>query len=299
VLNFDILPPRNLDHEAYWKQVDLLDGEALRESIRSFAPNIILHMGARTDLDGKSLADYAANTDGVRNLINAIEGIISLQRVVLASSRLVCRIGYQPVNELDYCPSTPYGESKVIGEQIVRSAAHRLPCPWVIVRPTSIWGPWFDVPYKTFFLSIAKGRYVHPGAGQILKSFGFVGNTVYELQRLLDAPGDAVYGKTLYLADYLPVDVTRMANSIQRALSVQPIKTVNRSVLRPIAWLGDALKTLGWHNPPLTSFRLNNLLTPMVHDLEPLRAIVGELPYTMETGVSLTVDWLRARGDVG
>jgi hypothetical protein len=74
---------------------------------------------------------------------------------------------------------------------------------------------------------------------------------------------------------------------------------VNRSVLRPIAWLGDALKTLGWHNPPLTSFRLNNLLTPMVHDLEPLRAIVGELPYTMETGVSLTVDWLRARGDVG
>jgi nucleoside-diphosphate-sugar epimerase len=299
VLNLDIRSPRNPAHRTYWKNVDLLDAANLYRALHEFGPEVILHMGARTDLDGLSVSDYAANTVGVENLLAAIEGMKSLRKIILASSRLVCRIGYQPKDETDYCPSTAYGESKVAGERLVRDAGSRIPCPWLIVRPTSIWGPWFDVPYKTFFLSIAKGRYVHPGAGQILKSFGFVGNTVYELQRLLDAPGDAVYGKTLYLADYLPVDVTRMANSIQRALGVQPIKTVNRSVLRPIAWLGDALKTLGWHNPPLTSFRLNNLLTPMVHDLEPLRAIVGELPYTMETGVSLTVDWLRARGDVG
>ncbi len=298
VRNLDIASPRNATHEKYWYKGDVTDRASLTAFVRDFSPEFIVHMAARTDLDGRSVDAYRANTLGVQNLLAAIEGMPSLQRVIFASSRLVCRIGYQPRDEFDYCPSTRYGESKVIGEKIVRDAASRIPCPWLIVRPTSIWGPWFDVPYKTFFLSIAKRRYVHPGSGQILKSFGFVSNTVHELQCLLDAPGEAVRGKTLYLADWPPVDIAQMANSIQRRLGIPPIKAVNQGVLRAVAWLGDTLKALGWHDPPLTSFRLNNLLTPMVHDLKPLRAIVGELPNTMEMGVSITVDWLRARGEL-
>ena len=298
VINLDVVPPRNPEHNYCWKQVDLLDGEMLAKTIHDFQPNFILHMGARTDLDGKSVADYLANTDGVRNLIDAIEGVSSLQRIIFASSRLVCRIGYQPTSDQDYCPTTPYGESKVLGEQIVRDAAHRIPCPWVIVRPTSIWGPWFDVPYKTFFLSIAKGRYVHPGHAEILKSFGFVGNTVYELQRLLEAEAESVNEKIMYLADYPPIDVAKMANSIQHELGVTPIRTMSVAVLRGAAWLGDVLKLFGWRHPPLTSFRLNNLLTPMVHDLEPLREIVGELPCSMKEGVRITSGWMKSHGDI-
>jgi len=298
VRNLDIASPRNATHEKYWYKSDVTDRSSLTAFVRDFSPEFIVHMAARTDLDGRSVDAYRANTLGVQNLLAAIEGMPSLQRVIFASSRLVCRIGYQPRDEFDYCPSTRYGESKVIGEKIVRDAASRIPCPWLIVRPTSIWGPWFDIPYKTFFLSIAKRRYVHPGSGQILKSFGFVSNTVHELQSLLDAPATAVCGKTFYLADWPPVDVAGMANSIQRALSIPPIKTVNHRVLRVAARLGDALKVVGLQDPPLTSFRLNNLLTPMVHDLEPLRAIVGELPYTMDMGVSITIDWLRARREL-
>ena len=298
ILNLDILSPRNPDHVRYWKRVDLLDRKELIKSIRSFQPNIILHMGARTDLDGKSVADYSANTDGVTNMIDAIEGLVSLKRIIFASSRLVCRIGYQPINDQDYCPTTPYGESKMVGEKIVRESGYRIACPWVIVRPTSIWGPWFDVPYKTFFLSIAKGRYVHPGHAEILKSFGFVGNTLYELQRLLEVHAESINEKTFYLADYPPIDVARMANTIQHELGVAPIRTMDVAVLRGAAWAGDVLKLLGWRAPPLTTFRLNNLLTPMVHDLESLRKIVGNLPYSMEEGVHITADWMKSHGEV-
>ena len=298
VLNLDIAAPRNSAHHSFWQRGDLLDGVGLRSLVRDFAPEVIFHMAARTDLDGRSVNDYAANTVGVENLIAAVEGATSLRRLIFASSRLVCRIGYAPRDEFDYCPTTAYGESKVIGERLVRDALSRLPCPALIVRPTSIWGPWFDVPYKTFFLTIAHGRYVHPGSARILKSFGFIGNTIHELVRLMDAPADAVAGKTFYLADYPPIDVAVMANTIQRALGVKPIKTVPIGVLRPAAWVGDSLKALGWRNPPLTSFRLDNLLTPMVHDLEPLRAVVGTLPHSMEEGVRMTVDWLQAQGEV-
>lgn len=298
VLNLDIAAPRNAAHRKYWYKNDLIEPEPLRAVVKDFAPEFIVHMAARTDLEGRSVGDYRPNTVGVENLVAAVEGLSSLRRIIFASSRLVCRIGYSPRDECDYCPSTPYGESKVIGEQIVRDATVRIPCPWLIVRPTSIWGPWFDVPYKTFFLVIAAGRYVHPGSGRVLKSFGFVSNTVHQIQCLLDAQSGAVYGKTFYLADYPPIDIALMANSITGALNVPPIRTVDHRIIRFVAALGDAAKNLGWRNPPLTSFRLDNLLTPMVHDLEPLQTIVGKLPYTMEMGVSATIDWLRIRGEL-
>lgn len=298
VVNIDIAPPRNEAHRQLWKEVDLRHSTDLASCVRNFSPEIILHFGARTDLDGRSLSAYSANTEGVTNLVQAIMGLPELKKVIFASSRLVCRIGYQPTNEFDYCPSTLYGQSKVIGEEIVRAASGRISCPWLIVRPTSIWGPWFDVPYKTFFISIAKGRYVHPGNRRILKSFGFIGNTIYELQRLIDASADSVFGKTLYLADYPPIDVALMANAIQQEIGGAPIRSLGTAALWPLAWIGDCLRILGWHNPPLTSFRLNNLLTPMVHDLAPLRTIVGDLPFTMEEGVRSTVAWLKSQGDI-
>ena len=298
VLNVDRLPPRCVSHKEYWKQVDLLDGDKLLRAIHDFQPNYILHMAARTDLDGRDVSDYLANTIGVNNLMLGIAGLTTLQRVIFASSRLVCKIGYQPKSEDDYIPTTAYGESKVLGEKLIRKNAGQIPCSWLIVRPTSIWGPWFDVPYKTFFLTVARGRYAHPGTSHLRKSYGFVGNTVYELERLMEAPEDAVMGNTMYLADYPPIDVAEMANSIQDVLGVDPIRTVPVALLRLPAWIGDGMKALGWHNPPLTSFRLNNLLTPMIHDLEPLRAVVGELPYSMQEGVRTTVAWLKDQGEV-
>jgi len=66
--------------------------------------------------------------------------------------------------------------------------ARMVDLPWVLVRPTSIWGPWFDVPYRNFFLSVARRRYVHPAGKRIHKSFGFVGNITWHLHRLMIAP---------------------------------------------------------------------------------------------------------------
>jgi nucleoside-diphosphate-sugar epimerase len=298
VINYDTKPPRNPLHHLYWHQGDLLNPNELRSTVQNFSPDIILHMAARTDLRGSTLEEYAVNTDGVENLIAAVDGLSSLQRIIFASSRLVCKIGYQPKDEFDYCPTTIYGQSKVLGERIVRNSLSRLGCVSIIVRPTSIWGPWFDIPYKNFFLAISTGRYFHPGQHQISKSYGFVGNTVYELDKLIHASEEAISGMTIYLADYPPIEVSEMANMIQKEFGAPIIKNYGLRVLRGAAWIGDILKYLGCNNPPLTSFRLNNLLTPMVHDLAPLEKIVGPLPYSMEEGVAETVKWLRSQREI-
>jgi len=232
-------------------------------------------------------------------MIEAAAACRSVQVVVFASSRLVCRIGYMPSRDDDYCPSTVYGQSKAIGEQTVRARASGRHFDWMIVRPTSIWGPWFGTPYRQFFDTVTRGRYLHPRGHQVYKSFGYVENSVHQLLKLVEAPRDLTRARTFYLADYPPVDVLAMARQIRAATGQdEVVREVPIGLLQAAATLGDGLKWLGWKNPPLTRFRLANLVTPMVHGLDSLEQLVGELPYSMAAGVERTVDWMRGQGTV-
>ena len=296
VTNFDRLPPKAPRQRGSWYRGDILDAAAVRRAVEELSPTHIVHLAARVDIWSRNVADYAENISGVRNLISASNVGVGLRRIVFTSSRMVARIGYIPRDDTDYCPPNAYGESKAIGERMVRGSALR--CSWVIVRPTSIWGPWFGVPYKDFFIAIARNRYVHVRGFSVQKSYGFVLNSVRQLDKLLGSPDEVVHGRTIYLADYPPVRVEEMADCIQREMGAKKIRSVPLRALKPAAMAGDALKRLGWREPPLTTFRLNNLVAQMVYDLTPLEQIVGPLPYTMEDGVKITVNWLRAQGEL-
>jgi len=294
VLNLDIARPKNPALAGTMKRVDILDARELKEAICDFDPKYIVHLAARTDLNGKSIEDYKANTIGVRNLIEVASCVPSLKRVVFASSMYVCRLGYVPQHDSDYCPNTYYGESKALGERVVRECAGGS-FVWVIVRPTSIWGPWFDVPYKGFFAAVRKGIYFHPRGHQIKRSYGFVLNVVFQLVGLISPQleSNRVHAKTFYLADYEPVDIKQWADTIAAAFGRSKAREVPLLLLRLAATGGDLLKRLGVPNPPLTSFRLDNLITPAVFDMSAVRSLCGESPYTLEEGVRLTVDWIR------
>ena len=81
-------------------------------------------------------------------MIESVKDLQRLERVIFASSLLVCQVGYIPDSFDEYCPSTPYGISKMKGETFKRSCSS---VDWVIVRPISIWGPWNHEPYLQFF----------------------------------------------------------------------------------------------------------------------------------------------------
>ena len=298
VINLDIVAPRNPEHTKQWYKLDLLDSKALDKIVERLSPDIIFHMAARTDIiNGASVADYSVNTEGVKNLINAIKKVNSVRCVIFASSMLVCRIGYSPSSEKEYCPSTPYGESKVIGEQIIRKEAAKN-FPWVIVRPTSIWGPWFEAPYRDFFTTIQKGFYIHPKGYRIYRSYGFVLNTVFQLDKIIQLKNKDIIGRAIYIADYKPIELKNWANSIQSTLGVRPIREVPLLVFKMAAIFGDLLKILGYKTPPMSSFRLNNMLTETIHNINPLQDCCGSIPYSMEEGVNITCEWLNDKSNV-
>jgi nucleoside-diphosphate-sugar epimerase len=293
IINIDIVEPRFTAHRKYWRDVDVRNLDQLSKLVTAFKPNYIFHLAARTDLNSNSIEDYSSNTIGVENLVAVSLKLSDLRRVIFVSSLLVCRLGYQQSHELDFCPNTAYGESKVTGEMIVRSRALEL--PWVIVRPTSIWGPWFAEPYRDFFEAIEKGIYVHSSKSGTTRSYGFVLNTVYQLKSLCYSDAKVVVGKTFYLADYEALNLMHWATLIQKKLGAKPIKFMPLTILKAVALTGDGLNFIGISNFPLTSRRLNNLLTDAVYDVNRLKLISGDLPYSLNDGVEITLNWLKFR----
>jgi nucleoside-diphosphate-sugar epimerase len=175
----------------------------------------------------------------------------------------------------------------MIGEKLVKEKAKH---PHIIVRPTSIWGPWFEIPYKTFFDTIKSGKFFMPKNINPKKSFGFVLNTTYQLDKLLFTQDKLK--QVYYLSDYPNIEVGTWANLIAKYFDVSKPKSLPLSLLKIVAFGGDVLKKLGYKNPPLTTFRLNNLITDMVYDLSALEDVCGKLPYQLEEGVKITTEWI-------
>ena len=276
-----------------WRKTNILDRNDLVQVINQMNPEFVFHMAARTDLGGQSIEEYAANTEGVANVIEALSGINTLRCAVFASSMLVCQIGYKPKSETDYCPNTPYGESKVVGENLLRRiGASKF--PWIIVRPTSIWGPWFEIPYRNFFTAIQHGIYIHPRKIKVRRSYGFVLNSVFQLNKLITSEHVGLVGHSLYLSDYEPIELKNWAHLIQESFGSRAIREMPLWAFQFFAKIGDMLKYIGFNNPPISSTRLNNMLTEMIHDVSLLQSVCGDVPYTMGEGVKLTCDWMKA-----
>ena len=293
VLNLDSNPPRNPVAQCEFTRLDILDRQSFIGIIRDFDPHYIVHLAARTDLNGKTEEEYPQNTLGVSNAVAAAQSCRSLRRIIFASSMYVCKLGYIPRSDEDYCPHTAYGESKVLGEQIVRGELGDK-CSWTIVRPTSIWGPWFEVPYITFFHVVRKGMYFHPRGHRVMRSYGFVLNTTHQLQKLIECEdGERVHKKVFYLADYEPTDSRRWAETIANRFGDCRIHDSPLILMKMVAGVGDAFKKIGISKFPLTTFRLNNMVTNAVFDLRPIQEIAGEQPYSLEEGVAITVDWMQ------
>src|ERR1700730_13125336 len=229
VLNFDHKAPLNPDHATWHEAGEILDSAALESAVRSFQPALVVHLASRCDLDGSSLADYAANTTGVRNIISAIRRLRSVKRAIFASSRYVHPTATQPRDDTEYAPFTFYGASKAEGEKIVRASGMEI--PWVLIRPTSIWGPWFGIPYRGFFDVVRKGLYVHPRGEQLYKTYGYVGNVVHQIKQFLFVPAELVHGRVFYVADYQPIEIRKMAETIREAFGAPAVRDVPTTIL--------------------------------------------------------------------
>ncbi len=292
-LGVDLRPPKS-DAPLGWSfaECDILDTGKLRSIVRDFAPEVVVHLAARTDIDGQSVAAYSANVEGTRNLVAAVTAAGTVRRVLFASSQLVCRVGYVPRGDTDYCPVNPYGESKVLAENIVRENMPRQ-ITWCLLRPTTIWGEGMSRHYQRFLGHLQAGRYFHFGKGPLFKSYGYVGNTVFQIVKFMNIDSAQIDGKTFYLSDYEPLSLTAWINRLAQALGAPPPRSVPIVVARFLGLVGDCANWLGLKTFPLNSYRVRNILTEYIFDMAATQKICGVLPFTTDQGISRTARWFK------
>jgi nucleoside-diphosphate-sugar epimerase len=291
-LNLDHVAPEDASLQSIWEQCNVLDRERVMQVFEAFGPTDVIHLAARVDIDGSSAADYPENTDGTTNVIDAATAT-GVERLIVASTQFVCQPGHVPSADDDYSPHTAYGESKIEAERRTRSSG--FPGVWTIVRPTTIWGPG-DLRYRAqFYKVMSRGLYLHPSGPPAMRSFGYVGNVVDQIQQILSADSRLVHGQTLYVGD--PVGpITDFVEEFAAQFG-RPVRTVPRALVRGLASLGDIVVRAG--GPfPITSGRFasmtENYDVPIAKTLE----ITGPPPIPLAQGVSETIEWLRRSGVV-
>jgi nucleoside-diphosphate-sugar epimerase len=197
-----------------------------------------------------------------------------------------------PRSDTDYCPTNPYGESKVLAENIVREDMLGT-ITWCLLRPTTIWGEGMSSHYQRFLGHLQAGRYFHLGKGPLFKSYGYVGNTVYQIMKFMNAESGQIHGRTFYLSDYEPLSLKMWINELAKALGTKPPPSIPVVVARILGVGGDVLNGIGLRTFPLNSYRVRNILTEYTFDTAETERICGPLPFRVDQGVSRTAQWFR------
>jgi nucleoside-diphosphate-sugar epimerase len=230
---------------------------------------------------------YLQNHEGTRILLEVINDQPQVQHVIVTSTQFVCEAGYQPKHDQDYKPFTIYGESKRLTEEYTRKAG--LQCAWTIIRPTTIWGPWSLRYRDVLFKVMRKGLYFHPGKGRVIRSYGYVGNVVWQIDRMLHAERSTVDGKVFYVGDQ-PFDLRVWVEAISQALVGRPVRYIPTWMVKSLALCGDAIKAVGLPFP-ITSGRFRSMTSDYITPMDRTIEAFGQAPYTVEEGAREMVAW--------
>jgi nucleoside-diphosphate-sugar epimerase len=276
--------------------VDLLDADAVRAAVPRV--DIVVHLAARTDLDGRSVRDYAVNTDGTRHLVEAVAAAGGTSRFVHYSTQLVVGLFDEArfIDETEpFRTRTPYGESKIESERIVSELCGRHRIDWTIIRPTSVYGPWGGAPYREFFGAVRRGRYVHVGKASNLVSLVYVENLV-DLTLLLASHPGAV-DETFFGNDFHPYTMREVVDTAAAHYGVK-IRRAPVWILVVVAYGLGALKALGL-TVPLYPFRLRNMRMTYCYDIQKSVRLGYDPRHDLASGVRRTLEWYDAHPEFG
>jgi len=142
---------------------------------------------------------------------------------------------------------------------------------------------------------VKESKYFHIGNSPLYKSYGYIGNSMYQYIRIMEADGELIHTNVFYIADYKPLSLVNWANLLSKSFGANKVRSIPVVFAKILGYVGDFINFIGFEKFPFNSFRLNNILTEYIFDLSKTEDIVGELPYTVTDGVNNTVRWFLGR----
>jgi nucleoside-diphosphate-sugar epimerase len=270
---------------------DLDDAAALRDGCAG--AEVIYHVAGR--ISARDLDEFMrANRDGTANVLEAAaQG--PPRRFVLVSSLAAAgpTVPGQPIDETrPPSPVTPYGQSKLAAELLVRAMAGS----WTIVRPPTVYGEWDREVFKVFKLARAGLAPVFGDGSQEL-SVIYAGDLAAALVAAATAPATA---RRVYYAAHPDVTTSReLVRAIGRAVGRQPrIVPLPGPLARALLWTIGSIAHLAGRATLLSGDKAAEFLAPAwTCRADALARDAGWRAETdLETGLRRTAAWYRKEG---
>lgn len=283
IVNLDLKKPSDTSQLQYYVKGDIRND--LTEVFERHKPHYVINLAAEASVNFTKLSDYTSNIDGVRNLVSHINNS-TVEKAIFYSTQYVYQ-GYDKWEGYEeYKPFTIYGESKKVGEEIVKCECHK---SYLILRPTNIWGIGNQIYVNGLFKVMANGYYFHPNVHNVLRSYGYIDNICFQTMKLMES-GET--NRIFYLSD-APIDLIKWVSKVQLSLNNEPVKKMPLVLFQGAAKFGDLMKKFGL-GFPMNSVRLTNMITPNPIPIEDTLNVTGPNPVELDQAIEHTVKWYKS-----
>lgn len=296
------------DERLKFAELDLGNYDALCKQLRAYKKDMggrgwdyVVHAaGATKSLKREGF--FKTNTEGTKNLVRALiaEGMVPSRFVFVSSLSIFGAIReepypYEPIRETDIPrPNTAYGESKWQAEQFLATVKD---FPYVILRPTGVYGP-RERDYYIMAKSIKQHVDFAVGYKPQDITFVYVSDVVQAVFKAMKA--EAAVGHAYFLSDGQVYNSRAFSDLLQKELGNPWVLHIKAPLwfLRLVCAISGTVN--GWLGK-LTTLNLDkyHILSQRNWqcDIEPARRDLGYEPQVLlDEGVRRSVQWYKQEG---
>ncbi len=257
---------------------------------------LVFHLAGLTKARTRA-AYLETNGEGTGRLAEAAAGRGSrVRKIVYVSSLAVAgphRAALPAREEAAPRPITHYGESKLLGEELLRR--HCGGRAWAVVRPGVVYGP-FDKDVFHYFRAAARGFVPLVGGGTLELSLLHVADLVEALT--LAAFSERSDGRVYFVSDGESHTTGEMAAILRELVGRARVVPVPGAALRLAGLVGDLVAAATRRGVVLNSQKAREALQEgWVCSIERIREELGFAPRVdLQSGFRATFGWYRENG---
>lgn len=271
---------------------DCREKNSLRQGVKDV--DQVFHLaGATTAV--KEETYFEVNALGTENLLQVcIENHTPLNKFIYLSSQAAagpCRSGGEK-KESDACePVSPYGKSKLLGEELALSHSHELPL--LILRPCAVYGP-RDKGFYALLKCLSKGIKPCLSGNDQHISLCYVQDLVRAILSAAESPMQN--GEIFFLSDGQNYRMEEIGNIFAQAMGISALRLrLPKQMLFGMAFFAECFSKVSGKPSILSRGKVEEMIRKnWLCDITKARALLDFEPrISLARGAELAVAWYK------
>lgn len=275
-----------------WVEGDCTEVTTLRKAVKGVEQ--VFHLAGVT----KAIREetyFKVNAEGTNNLVHAcLEVNPDLKKFIYLSSQAAsgpCANGREKREEDPCEPVSPYGRSKLKGEEYLLENSHQLPI--LILRPSAVYGPRDRDVYAFFKILSKKVNPIFSNTDQKI-SLCYVDDIIKAL--LLASESKNLHGETFFLSDGQTYQMDQIGTLFADAMGIHTYRIrIPYGLIFGIASFSEILSKVSRRPPLINRGKFEEMVQKnWVCDITKAKTLLGYNPQIpLREGVRLTYEWYR------